>query len=134
MIIGKDLIKQLGLSKFSNISIQKIIGISIPIYIITFDSRYNRRFLTYSRLNNIKSTSIKKIKSFSNDILQLKNVKLSPPANLYNIDLDISPSTILLLRDIAGEYFRTKKIFENKKEYKLENLNCKIIIEDYRSK
>jgi len=107
---GEILKRDLGLSGFDYVYIQKILGISPSIYTITYDTRYPNRFIPRSRLMNLESSKFTRLKTVHKDEFEFSELKLSPPFDLDQVSPHISSSSVFLLRDVAGEYFRTDKL------------------------
>jgi hypothetical protein len=110
-----DLIKQqLGLLKFKFVQIQKILNIGIPIYIISIDSRYPSAWLAYSKLRNLKSTKLEKVKMIdvNGGIINFVKCALTPPILIDSFNRAINVNTLFFIRDIAGEYRRRPEMFE----------------------
>ena len=109
---GQQLQADLGLSKFKqNVFIQKVIGYALPVYIITYNSRYPGVNLGAIRVKKIKSTSISRIKRKAIHVFS-KPIKLTPPLPLQNSMFQPVTGSIIIMRDIAGEYLRNPKVFE----------------------
>jgi len=112
MSAGRQLQADLGLSRFGrNVTIQKVIGIGLPIYLITFNSKYPNVNLSAVRVKNIKSTWFGKVKRKAVHT-HLKPMKLTPPLQLSTAMMRPVSGSLLLLRDIAGEILRNPKVFE----------------------
>ena len=107
---GEILKRDLGLESFDYTYIQKILGISPSIYIVTYDTRYPNRYIPRSRLMNLQSSKFTRLKTVHKDEFEFSELKLSPPFDLDQVSPHISSSSVFLLRDIAGEYFRTDKL------------------------
>jgi hypothetical protein len=112
---GQTLQKDLGLSKLgNNVYIQKVIGIALPIYIVTFNSRYSTTLIGSTRVKNIKSTWLGKVK-IKGVHLYLKHIKLTPPLQLNSSMTYMVSGSLIIMRDIAGELFRNPKVVECQK-------------------
>lgn len=110
--VGKQLQYDLGLSKFkNNVWIQKVLNIPISIFIITFNSRYPNVDWGTSRVRKIKSTQIKKIKQLGLNTIE-DRLRMTPPLKLSSTHIRPRTGSLLILRDIAGEYLRNPKAFE----------------------
>ena len=110
IIKGELLKRDLGLEQFDYCYIQKILGISPSIYIVSFDSRYRFRYIPYTRLMNLKSSHFTRLSVAHNDEYEFSHLKLSPPFNLSDVTPHINAGSVFCLRDIAGEYFRTTNL------------------------
>ena len=101
---NKELKLSLNLESFTYVYIQKILGIVIPIYVISINSRYPNKFISFKRLNSSLVSQI-----YTMDILKLKKVKLSPPVLLDNFEGNIYENSQIVLRDIGAEDLLTKR-------------------------
>lgn len=118
MTKGLVLKQKLGLDNFENCMIQKIINFPIPFFIITIDSKYPNKYMTYSRLKSIDSTKLIKLKYRPDTLLQNMDfsevkLKLTPPLNIDEFNASIITGSILMIRDLAGEYYRRDNMFES---------------------
>ena len=113
MYAGKQVKKALGLTKFPYVFVQKIINFPINVYIFTLDSRYPNVYMSVLAVKKSQSAIVKNAfrKGLSVD---LKDYKLTPPLLLDHASLDIQSNSMIIRRDIAGDYFRNKRMFENK--------------------
>lgn len=107
--IGQKLQKNLGLSKFKYAMIYKIIGISIDVYTIVFDSHFPDIYLGYNKVKKVKSFSLNKIKGLDT----FKKFKIFPPVPLADFNTKIPGNAIIILNDLGGEWLRNKRMFEN---------------------
>jgi len=112
MYDGALLKKNLGLNNFKYIWVQKVINNAQPIFIITIDSRYPNNYLSPSKVKKVHSTKIKVVKK-AGDVVVDKDFKLSPPLELEFAHISLTSNSIIIFRDIAGEYFRDEKMFES---------------------
>lgn len=118
MSTGEQLKKDLGLSKFKYVMIQKIIDFPISFYVVTVDSRFPSVYLTYSKIKKAEFTSLQKIKVKNNEY-NLRDFKLTPSFPIEEFNGIISSNAMVLTKDLAGEYFRNKSLYEYKnKKYK----------------
>jgi len=112
MTQGEQMQADLGLSKFrDNVFIQKVLGYATPIYVVTFNSRYHRVGLSASKVKKLKSTWLGKVTRKAIHIY-LGNAKLTPPLILASSLIHPTTGSLIVMRDIAGEYMRNKKAFE----------------------
>lgn len=112
MTQGEQMQADLGLKNFGdNVFIQKVINSALPIYIITYNSRYPKVHLSALRVKKIKSTWMGKIKRNGVHV-HLKNIKLTPPLILNSSLTHMVTGSIVVMRDIAGEFMRQPKVFE----------------------
>jgi hypothetical protein len=102
----------LKLDKFKYVWIQKIIGIAQPIYLITIDSRYPNVYLSFKSVKNSKTAVLTTLERSGLTFLN-KKVKMTPPIQLEQSHFALSSRDIIILRDIAGDYFSNPKMFEN---------------------
>ncbi len=118
----------LGLNKFNFVWIQKVMGISIPIFLVTIDSRYPKIYLSMNSVKKSKTAIINTIKKsvFS---LNIKEIKLTPPVLINNTSFNIGSNTLVIVRDVAGDYFHNSKIFEDIAiDIELKNININIMM------
>jgi len=109
---GIYIIRKLGLEKFNNILIQKVLNTAQSIFIITVNSRYPNLFLTYSKIKQIKSSLFLQVNQHGESI-NTKDLKLTPPVDLYNAKISTSLRSTFIFRDIAGEQLMDEKMYEN---------------------
>jgi hypothetical protein len=95
-----EIIQELQLDKYSNSTIQKVIGGSINIYVITLNSRYPQKFIPYSLLKNTLTSQTYKIKPEG-----VKKSKLTPPVDLKSFSFEIPTNSYIVVRDLGGENF-----------------------------
>jgi len=107
---GEKLIKAFGLENFRSAYVQKVIDSSIDIFIITVDSRYYYKKLTYGDVKNSITNIFSKLKVFS-DIAEIRDVKVTPPIELQDFTGKIHSNAIVIRQDISGERFVDDKIF-----------------------
>jgi hypothetical protein len=108
---GQVLMSDLGLEKFgNNVFIQKVLGVGLPIYVITYNSRYPRVGLTATRVKKLKFTWIGKSKR-KGIHTYIKPMKLTPPLCLQSAMVTMTSGSLVVQRDIAGEYLRNPKVF-----------------------
>ena len=110
MSAGRQLQVDLGLAKFKKVFIQKVLGQSLPIYVITFNSRYPNVTLSATRVKKLKFTWIAKAKR-SGLHTRIKPVKLTPPLYLESAMIRMTSNSIIVFRDLAGEYLRQPRMF-----------------------
>ena len=112
MTTGEKLKRDLGLGNFKYVMIQKVINFPIPFFIITVDSRRPSTFLGYQKVKQLKSSYLKKFK-FNNKIFDFSNYKLTPPFEIEQFTGVIPSHGMIFVRDIAGEYFMNKGLYES---------------------
>jgi hypothetical protein len=118
MTAGEQLIADLGLEKFRYIFVQKVLGYALPIYIITFNSRYPTVSLSATRVKKLKFTWVGKAKKMGIHTY-VKPIKLTPPIYLKSAMISMTTGSIVIQRDISGEYLRNPKMFSYT-DYKLD--------------
>lgn len=101
---NKELKLSLNLESFTYIYIQKILGIVVPIYIITINSRYPNKFIPFKKLTNSLVSQM-----YTMNILKLEKVKMSPPVLLDNFEGNIYENSQIVLRDIGAEDLLVKR-------------------------
>jgi hypothetical protein len=116
MTTGEVLKKDLGLSKFKYVLIQKIIELPTNIYIITVDSRFPTVYIPFARIKKLRSTVLSRLKV--TQLMGTKSIKKRPlrsslPIPLTRFDRAINSNDVIFLRDIAGEYRMDKRFYEN---------------------
>jgi len=112
---GERLRRDLGLEKFNHAYIQKVINFPKDIYIITVDSRYPSVFISYSRIRKIKSAFIGELLKRGKDF-SIQEFKLTPPVRLQDYIGGITRSSVLFFRDLAGEHYMNKNLYEDIKD------------------
>lgn len=118
MNTGEALKKELGLSKFTFVTIQKVMGLSLPVFIVTFDSKHPTIYIPYSRLLKLKFATLKQIISskpktvMSDTQFKSKKVKMTPPFEIENYSKIIPTRSLIFTRDLAGEWYRNAKLYE----------------------
>jgi hypothetical protein len=116
---GQKLLNAFKLNKFKYVWIQRIIDLSVNVWIITVDSRRPNSYLSMSKLRRLDSMIIKRAKKSSNLIL-LRQPKFSVPIPLEYFNGRIQSGAVLIRRDIAGEYFMNKDYYtESLKKIKI---------------
>jgi hypothetical protein len=109
---GLHLKKDLGLELFQNVVIQKAINFPIPLYMVTYNSRYPERAIFYSKVKAIKTSFLTKLKQYGIDN-KFKQVRLTPPIDLnYFNNARPRSGAYFYIRDMAGEQFRDKNMFQ----------------------
>lgn len=111
MTSGEKLIIELGLEKFNNIYIEKSISFTPAIFIITVDSRHDGRPITTSMVRKVDTSVIYKVLSgFKTEIEKLKFTPLIP---LRDYDGTLHTRSIILFRDLAGEFMQKDSLYES---------------------
>lgn len=108
---GAQLKKDLGLDLFQNVVIQKAINFPIPLYVVTYNSRYPERAIFYSKVKSITTSFITKLKRFGVEN-KFKTIRLTPPVDLnYFNNIRLKSGTYIFMRDMAGEFVVNNKLF-----------------------
>jgi hypothetical protein len=118
MTNGEALKKALNLEKLTYVVIQKVIGMSLPIFIVTFDSRHPQTYIPYNRLLKLKFSTLKQVisskpKSVLSDInIKVKKVKILPPYDIESYDRIVSTRSLIFTRDLGGYWYSNPKLYE----------------------
>ena len=123
---GQKLIDAFNLGALGkrSIVIQKVMSSAKNIYIITYDSYYPNRIMTYNDLKRIKGTNIHRLK-LNLDIVTPKVPRFSMPIYLYNYNKKFSTDSYIITRDLMGrERLRKDSLFES---YKIEGNKLKLV-------
>jgi hypothetical protein len=109
---GKELKdKVLGLSKMKTVYVQRILQTGTPTFVFTFDSHF--KYLPLLKVLKNPVHQIRKIKVASGQIRQ-KKIRMSTPLRLDSISqFPIKDGAVYILNDIAGVYYRNKKLYES---------------------
>ena len=120
---GMRLIKSLNLQEFKFVWVQKIINYPTSVFIITIDSYHPNTYLSMSRIKKAKSTIITNAKKYGDEVL-IKEFKLTPPLDLWYAQINIKQDSLIIVRDLAGEYLQDDKMFEciNSKNLKFKSI------------
>jgi len=103
---GKQLKRLLGLDDFNYVWVRKILNVSIPIYIIVYNSRFPDLYLPIKKILTLKAFSMYRTKKIVGQ--ELQKFIISLPTLLENYNKKILSGSIIISYDIAGEYFQTK--------------------------
>ena len=106
---GKYLKISLGLSEFQFVVIRKILNISMPIYLVFYDSRRPNVFLSQYKIKHLRSLILQKTKRSGFEFI-MKDFKLSPPLSIEDCRIPMITGMMIIKMDIAGEYFRNDSI------------------------
>ena len=109
---GQLLKKSLGLEKIRYVWIQKVLNMSYPIYIITYNSRRPGQYLSPVHVKKMQSSSVGKIKRHGITFIN-KKVKTTPPILIDHSLITLQTGYIFVMRDYAGEYLRDDSLFES---------------------
>lgn len=110
IITGVVLKRDLGLENFDYVYIQRIMGISPSIYVISYDSRYIHRYIPRNKLMDLQSSKFTRLKTIHKDEFEFSALKLSPPFDLDQINPHVNTASVFVLRDLAGVYFSSGDI------------------------
>lgn len=116
---GQQLKIDLGLANFQNVVIQKAINFPIPLYVVTYNSRYPERAIFYSKVKAIKTSFLAKLRQYGNQS-KFKMLKLTPPVDLNYFNKTLRSNFYIYCRDLCGENFRDKKMFQQINESLVE--------------
>lgn len=116
---GLQLKKDLGLELFQNVVIQKAINFPIPLYVVTYNSRYPERAIFYSKVKAIKTSLITKLKQYG-VANKFKELRLTPPIDLNYFNSRLRTNSMIFCRDMCGEQFRDDKMFQRINESLIE--------------
>lgn len=112
---GEKLKQDLGLGKFKYILIHKILSLPINVYVITINSRFPGIYIPFKRAKYLKSAYLKKLKKHLG-LMQTanytaKDMVTTPPIPLTSFDRPINNNDVVMVRDMAGEFYRNPKMF-----------------------
>ena len=109
---GEKLINEMGLKQFEFIWFQRVISLSIDVFVITLDSRLPSTYFSMSKLK--KLDSFKLYKGGQKGIgVNLSTFKLTPPVFLEDFNGDIGKRAVIIFNDIAGNYYMDRKMYES---------------------
>lgn len=107
--VGQQLKHDLGLDNFTYVMIQKIVNLPLHVYIVTYDSRRPTLYVSPYRIKTANTVQLKQVKqnllSYS-----MKNFKLTPPLLIDRAAPLVGTGTIILCKDLSGEYIANKKL------------------------
>ena len=103
MTSGQKLKLELGLEELKWVWIRKVINISIPFYIIVYDSRFPRVLLPIAKLRKIGGLVVGRVKRQHSQ--ELSGFVLTPPKLLDQYDKIIPSKSVIISYDMAGEYY-----------------------------
>lgn len=113
---GEILKKELGLENFKTIWIRKIIDLPMHVYIVYFNSRYPTSYLSMSKIKNLDTVTIQKIKQSGLSYKQIE-YKYTPPMEIESFNGKIPSNSMLIRIDVTGEWFANKKLYSENVEY-----------------
>ena len=103
--------KQIGLGKIKYVFIQKVLGIALPIYVLTYNSRYPTINMGSARVKKLKSSGIFRLKKFVTGV-ERKQIRLTPPILLHLSSVNLVSGSLIFFRDVAGEMLMKRKMIE----------------------
>jgi hypothetical protein len=108
---GQILKRELGLANFKTVWIRKIIDLALNVYIVYFNSRYPTSYLSISKIKNLDTVTIKRLKQSG---LSYKHIdyKYTPPIPLEDFNAKIQSNSMLMRIDVVGEWFADKDLYE----------------------
>jgi len=107
---GMQLKHNLGLDKFNYVMLQKVLDISIHMYIITVDSRRPTVYLSPFRVKSEDFSKVKRIKKRGNEFL-MKDFKTSIPIQIEKTSPIVGTNTVIIFRDLAGAYLLNANVY-----------------------
>lgn len=102
---GEELKAELGITKFKQAFIQKVMNSPVQIYIVTVDSRYPTKYISTGRLKSSRVANLLDSKDG-----EMK--KLTPPIRLDNFTGTVSKRSFILLRDLSGDNFIDNRLYD----------------------
>jgi len=112
---GKQLIRDLGLSEFKYYWIQKVLNVSINMFIVTIDSRYPNTYLSVNKVKNLFSMLMIKGRTVA-DGIKMGKLTMTPPVPLEQFSGFFPTGSVILRHDLAGEYYGNKNTFKKMNE------------------
>ena len=97
---GKELKSHFNLGMFPKVYIQRILSSTVPMYIITFNSRYKTQHIPRKLLQFNKSSMVYRFKAD-----QAKFIRLSPPVMIEEFKNSLGPNAFIFIRDLGGERY-----------------------------
>lgn len=97
---GPELQTSLNLDKFERVYIQKAIRGPGHVYVVSVNSRYPTKPITYWIM---KSTLVSNLKLMKSD--EASAMKLTPPVELKNFRGHVSNNAIIMVRDLSGDMY-----------------------------
>ena len=123
---GIALKSDLGLDKLRFVYIVKVIGISINLFVVFFDSRFPGTRIPITRIKILGTFIMGRIKVMGLNY-KLKHFTITPPINLVDFNGVIPNNSILIRLDICGERFSNNNLYESINYKKFENKRIKVI-------
>ena len=105
---GEQLKLDLGLGNFQYVVIQQILPAPCQMLVVTYDSRRPFAYIAPVKVRKISSNKIIKIKKNGRAYLT-KPMRLTPPTAIAQFGRRLNSGTIVIVRDLAGEYLHSKK-------------------------
>lgn len=104
---GVELKSHFKLDSFARVYIQKVLNSTVPIYVISFNSRYKTQHIPRKLLQFNNSSMLYRFRG-----PQAKFSKLSPPVAIEGFRYDIGANAFIMIRDLGGErYVSHRDIF-----------------------
>jgi len=109
---GIVLKRSLGLKNIDKVYIQKVIGISMGIYVVSYNSRYPWLHIPRSRLKKVQTMMLQRVNKRYPKEITFKKMILSPPVELDTFISTIPSNAIIITQDICGDRFQQKNLLE----------------------
>ena len=97
---GSQLKSHYNLDIFSKVYIQKVLNTSVPIYILSLNSRYRNQHIPRNLLQFNRTSILYRFKGN-----QSMFTKLSPPMLIEEFKGSIGPRDFVLVRDLGAERY-----------------------------
>ena len=120
---GREAKFSLGLGDIKYVYLQQVLGVSsTPMYIVTYDSRYPKTYLSIIDVMDNPALLLAKIRSKG---LFLRKIKVwsTPPQRFEHLD-EFKPASnaLYLFNDLAGKYLSKLKNFRENTEFNIKYL------------
>lgn len=111
--VGEQLKEEFGLKKFEYVYIQKVRNVPYRFYVITVDSHLRTIPIPVSRMVKSLSVDMKKIVSVNpySNIVRTTRFKLTLPKRIEYFNIPLTPSTVIIRRDLGFDYWQKRKNF-----------------------
>jgi hypothetical protein len=120
---GTQLKHSLNLEKLFYVYIQKVMGIPMNVFVLTFDSRFPNVYLPLARVKKSNATTIQKVSSANSTFANMTNYSFTPPVIIEYTEPLVNTGTLIIKRDIGAEYLLNKKLYENINLKEIEMIN-----------
>lgn len=97
---GSQLKSHYNLDIFSRVYIQKVLNSSVPIYVLSLNSRYRNQHIPRKLLQFNRTSMLYRFKGRQSDF-----TKLSPPMLIEEFKGSIGPRDFILIRDLGAERY-----------------------------